>query len=98
MKTDVIAEVGIDAAGRLYIKPATQKFSMIWREGAEVHWDEKAQFLFSPKPREWSYAAWYRHIIWVAQGDGNGVLLSLTPATRWTNVPAELRQQLIELP
>jgi len=97
VKTDAIAEVGIEASGWLYIKPATQKFSMIWREGAEVHWDENSQILFSPKPREWSYLDWYQHIIWVAQGEGSGVLLYPTPDTRWRNVPDELRQRIVEL-
>ncbi|WP_223650179.1 hypothetical protein [Hymenobacter psoromatis] len=97
MKTDPITEISIDAAARLCIKPATQKFHMIWREGAEVHWDEKGHFLFSPKPREWSYLDWYQHIIWVAEGYGNGVRLYVTIATRWIDVPNELKQQIIKM-
>lgn len=99
MKTDEIKELGIDAAGRLYIRPATVKFPMIWRSGAEVHWDEKGQFLYSPKPREWSSVDWFQHLIATAQnGDGGGVLLRITAATSWLNVPNELRQQLMTLP
>jgi hypothetical protein len=98
MKTDIITEVAIDATGRLTIKPATQQFLHIWRSGAEVHWDAKEQFLFSPKPRKWSYLDWYRHIIAVAEeGDGGGVILCVTQSTQWNHIPDELKQQILKL-
>ncbi|WP_157781168.1 hypothetical protein [Hymenobacter sedentarius] len=98
MKTDAIKEIGIDADGRLIIKPATVRFLHIWRSGAEVQWDDKQQALFSPKPREWSYLDWYRHIIEVAKdGDGGGVVLQITPSTEWNNVSDELKQQILML-
>lgn len=39
MTQDDIIEIGIDKSDRLYIKPKTEKFSMIYRSAAEVHWD-----------------------------------------------------------
>ncbi|GAB2711042.1 hypothetical protein GCM10011495_25880 [Hymenobacter frigidus] len=98
MRTDSIEEIGIDGNGRLFVKPLNLRFPMIWRSGAEVHWDAKYLFLYSPKPREWSYLDWYKHIIAVAmEGDGGYCELSITGTTLWTNVPAELQQQIMEL-
>ena len=95
MRADPIEEIGIDAAGQLLVKPATQQFLHIWRSGAEVHWNAEHCYLFSPKPREWFYLHWYQHIIEVARdGDGGGVDLRLTSATRWINLPDELRQEI----
>jgi hypothetical protein len=55
MTTDKIIEIGIDDQQRLYIKPEKQTFEYIYRTAAEVGWDNKERFLYSPKPREWSY-------------------------------------------
>ena len=99
MKTDTIEEIGIDASGRLYVKPATQNFHMIWRSGAEVHWDVENQSLYSPKPREWSFLDWYKHILAVAkEGDGGGCILRITASIVWTNIPVELKSQILSLP
>ncbi len=95
MTTDKIIEVGIDEKGRLYIKPQTQHFEFIYRAAAEVNWDNKEMFLYSPKPREWSYYAWYKHIITIAN-DEYGCKLQLTDKTKWINIPTELKQQIIE--
>jgi hypothetical protein len=89
MQQDEIAEVGIDERGRLYVRPATSTFPYIWREAMEVHWDVSGAFLHSPVPREWSYADWYRQIVSAAQEQAWE--LRLTPRTRWTNVPEEVR-------
>ena len=98
MKTDAIVEIGIDATGQLFVRPATQKFLHIWRDAAEVHWDEKGGFLFSPKPRDWSYFDWYRHIIEVAKnGDGGGCILEVNGATVRTHIPPALQQQILNL-
>ena len=84
---DTIAEIAIDNEGRLRIVPSTNIYPKIHREAVEVNWDEAERFLYSPKPRDWSYLDWFKHIINTA-GD-----LSLTPDTKWTNVPEELRRQ-----
>ena len=67
MTTDRIAELAIDDAGRLCVKPTTATFPFIWREAMEVHWDPHGGFLYSPKPREWSYADWLRQILSAAK-------------------------------
>jgi DNA-binding transcriptional regulator/RsmH inhibitor MraZ len=85
MNTDSIAEVAIDDDGRLLVSPSSHSYPMIYREAVEVHWDAVGRFLYSPKPREWSYLDWFKHIIDTA-GD-----LVLSADTRWKNIPADLR-------
>ncbi len=95
MVVDGIFEIGIDEKERLYIKPAKEKFTLIWRTATEVHWDSTGLFLYSPKPREWSYFDWFKHIVFVAENECNCKLI-LTNETYWTNIPAELKQQISE--
>ena len=96
MEVDCITEISMDEAGRLLIKPARTAFLHIWREAAEVHWDTAHKALYSPKPREWSYADWYRHILDIAQDQGCKLLL--TDATQWINIPPELHAEIRALP
>lgn len=86
MEPDKIAKITIDSEGRLQIFPTSNTYPMIYREAVEVHWDSDGRFLYSPKPREWTYLHWFKHIIDVAGG------LALSPDTIWTNVPDELRR------
>ncbi len=92
---DNIIEIGIDDQERLFIRPERQTFEYIYRAAAEVGWDNKAKFLFSPKPREWNYFMWYRHIIVIAK-DEYGCRLHWTDKTKWTNISDELKRQIIE--
>ena len=91
---DNISEIGIDSQERLYIKPEKEKFTLIYRTATEVHWDDKGNFLFSPKPKEWTYFDWYRQIIGVVETECNCKLL-LTDKTIWVNVPNDLKAQII---
>lgn len=92
---DEIIEVGIDKNGRFFIRPKRERFSLIYRTATEVHWDEKELFLYSPKPREWIYFDWYKHIIEVAEKECN-IKLILTHRTIWTNIDNDLKKQIIE--
>jgi len=93
MSTDNIIEIGIDNKERIYIKPETEKFEFIYRAAAEVGWDDKEHFLYSPKPREWTYFDWYRQIIMATKGE-YGCQLVLTDKTQWINIPDELKRQI----
>lgn len=92
---DEIIEIGIDKNEQLFVRPKRERFTLIYRTATEVHWDEKELFLYSPKPREWSYFDWYKHIIDVANKECN-VKLILTHRTIWTNVENELKKQIID--
>ena len=90
MITDRILEIGIDVQERLYIKPEKERFTLIYRTATEVHWDDKGLFLYSPKPRDWTYFDWFRHITGVTETEYNCKLI-ITDLTIWTNIPNELK-------
>jgi Integron Cassette Protein Hfx_Cass5 len=91
MTTDEIQAIGIDAAGFLWIKPATETFPHVYRAAMGVQWDGPRRRLFGPNPRDWSYPRWYRQILNAVESEC-GVRLVLTPATVWTNIDAELQR------
>ncbi len=74
------------------MKPYSASYPMIYREAAEVHWDSEGRFLYSPKPREWSYFDWFFHILQTA--DPEGERLVLTENTVWRNFPDSLRSEI----
>ena len=90
---DNIIEIGIDEKDRLYIKPEKATFPLIYRTATEVHWDEEGKFLYSPKPREWTYLDWYNQIISVLETDFN-YRLKFTNKTIWTNISDDLKMQI----
>ena len=94
MRQDKIQEIGIDSEERLYIKPTIEKFTMIYRSTAEIHWDTTGLFLYSPKPREWSYLDWYKHIVSLIQTDCDCQLV-LVEETKWINIDKNLKEQII---
>lgn len=96
MEIDQILEIGIDIHERLYIKPENARFDLIYRTATEVHWDASGLFLFPPKPREWNYLNWYRHIVDVVNKEC-GYRLVWSAKTIWTNIPKELKREIIEL-
>ena len=96
MKTDNIKEVKIDDSGRLCIFPEKEKFSLIYRTATEVHWDNQDMFLYSAKPREWSYFDWYKHIMGVVKNECDCDLL-LTKDTLLTNIPEPLKEEILSM-
>lgn len=95
MRSDIIEEIGIDVDQRLYIKPSTEKFTMVYRTATEVHWNQEKQYLYSAIPREWSYLDWYRHIIDVIKNECF-CSLSITDKTIWTRVPVTLKKEILK--
>jgi hypothetical protein len=93
MKTDRIAEVGIDQVGSLFLRPNEQSFPFIYRAGKEVGWNAEKQRLFSPKPREWSYVDWFQHIRAVV-ADEYRVQLNIDSETVWSGVAEALRVEI----
>ena len=92
METDNIIEIGIDNLERLYIKPEKVKFTLIYRTATEVHWDNENHFLYSPKPKNWTYLDWYKQIIIVAE-DCNCKLI-ITEKTKWKNISEKLKTEI----
>lgn len=95
MTSDTILKIGIDGEGRLFIKPDKERFDLIYRTATEVHWDNSGLFLYSPKPREWTYLEWFIHITNVTETECNCKLV-LTERTIWINIADDLKRQIIE--
>lgn len=93
MEKETIVRVIIDGMERLCVFPKTQHFTMIYRSAAEVHWDNQMQCLHSPRPREWSYLYWFKHIITAVESE-YGCSLLLHQDTQWDNVPLNLRANI----
>ncbi|MFT6791170.1 MAG: hypothetical protein ACJA04_000370 [Cellvibrionaceae bacterium] len=60
---DEIKEIGIDEEQRLYVKPLSAKFPMMYREAIEVNWNQNTLALYGGIPRQWSHLDWYKQII-----------------------------------
>jgi hypothetical protein len=97
MATDDIAEIRIDATERLCVVPESNSYQYIYRAAMEVQWDNKGQYLYSPKPREWSYAQWFQQII-AAVKQEYGCTLVITPGTRWQNIDDSLKIMITSAP
>ena len=93
MKADPITQIGIDTQGRLFIKPASLTYPMIYREANGVQWNPQENQLFSDKPREWSYLDWFKQIINTA--DPEGIDLEITNQTEWINIPEQLHLEML---
>jgi hypothetical protein len=93
MLDEVIAEIGVDDQGALYVRPEQSSFPLIYRAGAEIGWDASRARLFSAAARQWSYARWLSQIV-EAVVDEYGVRLRLATSTSWTNVPEDLRAEI----
>jgi hypothetical protein len=92
MDRDTIKNIGIDEEGRLYVSPDSKSFPMIYREAVEVHWNKEMTYLYSPKPRKWTYVKWFKQIVSAAQMQD--VHLVLTENTDWINIPEELEIEI----
>jgi hypothetical protein len=94
MISDQIIEIGIDNLERLYIKPKKVKFTLIYRTATEVHWDNEESFLYSPKPKDWTYIEWYRHIIHVVDVECSCKLI-INKETIFTSIDEELKEAIL---
>lgn len=93
---DSIIKIKINDDGQLHIKPEKNRFTLIWGSATEVHWDENDSYLYSPKPREWTYLDWYKHIITVINSECSCKLI-ITEQTKWINIPDSLKTQILKL-
>ena len=94
MRRDTIAQIEIDASGRLHVVPTSETFPYIWREAMEVYWDADRRSLYGPPPREWSRAQWLRQILDAAQAQGCELLV--TDETEWIGVEPAVKAELVQ--
>ena len=86
---DLIEEIGIYEEERLYLKPATETFTMIYREAMEVHWNSERGYLYGVRPLKWGYIDWYQKILKAASKQGCELVIS--PIVKWANFPGEMQ-------
>ncbi len=92
MRKDKILEISIDAKGRLLVKPEKEAFSLIYRTASEIHWNADSKVLYTPKPREWSYADWYEHLIQTIEE--TGCVLTVSEYTKFVNVQKQIEYSI----
>lgn len=93
MQTDTIKAVGIDEQGSLWVRPAIASFPYIYREAMGVHWDTEHLRLYSPKPTDWPYVAWFKRIRDAARAQG--FELKLEQTTSWSGIDPELQRAIV---
>jgi len=94
MENDNILEIGINSDEGLYLKPTSLEFPYMYREAMEVHWNEKENYLYSPKPKKWSYCEWYKQIQAAAKEQSANLII--TKETEWVNISEELKNEILE--
>lgn len=94
MTVEDILKVEIDNENRILIFPESSKFPMIYREANGIQWDSDKNALISAIPREWSHVKWFDHILDFISNNTE-VKLKSSNATKWVNVPTELKIQIL---
>jgi hypothetical protein len=59
----------------------------------KVNWSQEGKFLYSPKPRGWSYWNWYKRIHAAAKIK-YGICLVITESTKWVDIDDELKREI----
>jgi Integron Cassette Protein Hfx_Cass5 len=99
MKEEIVRVVEILDSGELFLKlesGSDPSYQYIYREAAAVYWDnERKGFKSSKAPGEWTYTAWYDHIVTTVKS-GVGAELKLSSNTQWINVPQEIKSQILQ--
>ena len=101
--TMVIAEIStieILENGEMFVVLASggkPMYQYIYREAAEVYWDNEKKGFKAPAPRKWSHSDWFKQIVTVT-ASGLGVSLKLLNNTSWINVPEQTKAEMCAVP
>ncbi len=96
MEIEEISKIEILENGYMFVLLSSGGKSMyqyIYREAAEVYWDNEVKGFKAPAPRKWSHSDWFKHIASVV-ASGLGVTLKLSNATIWVNVPEKTKSEI----
>jgi len=96
METEAIAKIEILDSNEMYVVLASggkPMYQHIYREAAEVYWDNDRKGFKAPPPRKWSHADWYHHIVSVA-ASALDISLELSGSTEWVKVPAHVKAEI----
>ncbi|MBB5213319.1 hypothetical protein [Microbulbifer hydrolyticus] len=96
MEIEEISKIEILENGEMFVVLASggkPMYQYVYREAAEVYWDNEIMGFKAPTPRKWSHSVWFRHIVSVV-ASGLGVDLKLSSATSWVNVPEKTKAEI----
>jgi hypothetical protein len=92
-----IQEIGIDADGHLFLRPRIdppENLEFVWRDASGIRWDSKSRVLHAAEPARWGHLRLYQQIVSAIRNEyGNSLLL--TPETRWTHMPEDLKASIL---
>jgi hypothetical protein len=99
MEIEEISKIEILENGEMFVVLASggkPMYQYIYREAAEVYWDNEVKGFKAPTPRQWSHSDWFKQIVSVV-ASGLGVTLKLSNATIWVNVPKQTKAEICAL-
>ena len=90
----VVEEVGLDAAGHLFVKPTPpEDFTHIWRDASGIRWNPASRTLVASEPERWEPVKLLQQIVAAVKNE-YGRMLLVDGNTKWPNVAPALREQL----
>ncbi|WP_448546482.1 hypothetical protein [Thalassotalea fusca] len=93
---EVIERVEILENGQLILVLASggsSSYQYIYREAAEVKWDNNLKAFTSPPPREWSHSDWFHHIFKVCKNCN--INLAINNQTTWANISSSVKDEML---
>jgi hypothetical protein len=96
MEIEEIGKIEILESNEMYVVLSSggkADYQYIYREAAEVYWDNDKQAFKAPPTKKWSHSDWFHHIVGIAK-TGLGISLIITNKTKWVNVPNEVQVEI----
>tara|TARA_R110002124_G_scaffold229799_2_gene394949 strand:+ start:591 stop:899 length:309 start_codon:yes stop_codon:yes gene_type:complete len=96
MEIEEISKIEILENGEMFVVLASggkPMYQYIYREAAEVYWDNAVKAFKAPTPRKWDHSDWFNQIV-IVVASGLGITLKLSSATIWVNVPEQSREKM----
>ena len=96
MEIETISKVEILDNEEIYLVLSSggkDMYQYIYREAADVYWDNDRKAFKAPAPRKWSHSDWYHHIVSLVASSLK-IDLELTNKTNWINVSPQTKNEI----
>lgn len=96
MEIEEISKIEILRNGEMFVvleSGGKEMYQYIYREAAEIYWDNEVKAFKAPAPKKWNHSDWFKQIVSVV-ASGLGVNLKLSNNTSWVNVPEQTRTEI----
>lgn len=96
MEIEEISKIEILENGEMFVVLASggkPVYQYIYREAAEIYWDNEVKGFKAPTPRKLSHSDWFKQIVSVV-ASGLGVTLKLSKATIWVHVAKQTKAEI----